>query len=128
MKRPWLEPFDWGLVTQLNKSLCEARHALHKPTTDGHDACRALWDSRFQQPMTLPEAVELCRQCHRMAPFCFYNGNTFVTIIREVLVQLNLPPDLVHVLRSWAGHIVAGTDQGDEREQFAAKCREWEAR
>jgi len=50
-------------------------------------------------------------QCHRLAPFCNYNGNTFVTIVRTLLndVLKGLPADKAHILRSIAGHIVAGT-------------------
>ena len=43
-----------------------------------------------------------------MAPFCFYNGNTFTAIIRDVIRTITLPPDQAVVIRNLAGHIVAG--------------------
>lgn len=54
--RPWLESYTWEIVTTLNRGLCEAKNALHKPTSDGHDATRALWDSSHLSAMTLAEA------------------------------------------------------------------------
>ncbi|MCP5539541.1 MAG: hypothetical protein H7A53_04120 [Akkermansiaceae bacterium] len=72
--------------------------------------------------MTLQDAVQLCRQCHQMAPFCFYNGNTFTAIIRDVVGTLPLALDQAFVVRSLAGHIVAGVaNEGEERE-FRAFC------
>jgi len=87
----WLAPFTWEMVTAQNAVLCQAKHALHKPTSDGHDVTKQLWESRHREPMPLDEAVELCRRCHRLAPFCFYNGNTFASIIVLVIKRLNLP-------------------------------------
>ena len=70
--------------------------------------------------MTLDEATDLCRRCHRSAPFCFFNGNTFVSIIALVIKRLNLPPDQAYVIRSLAGHIVAGVATGEEEKAFRA--------
>lgn len=55
--------------------------------------------------------------------FCFYNGNTFVSVIRDVVFKLPLPTDLVYPMRSLAAHLVAGTDLGDDLAQFSATCR-----
>jgi hypothetical protein len=70
--------------------------------------------------MTLAEATDLCRRCHQLAPFCNFNGNTFVAVIRRVIAGLNLPPDQAAALRSLAGHIVAGTATPEEQAAFAA--------
>lgn len=61
-------------------------------------------------------------QCHRLAPFCNYNGNTFVTIVKTLLdEELNrLPADQSFLLRNIAGHIVAGTATDIERKQLDA--------
>lgn len=72
--------------------------------------------------MRLDEAVTLCRQCHWLAPFCFYNGNTFAGIIRDVIRGLDLPPAQAHVIRSLAGHIVAGVSTGEEEKAFREFC------
>jgi hypothetical protein len=116
----WLAPFTWDLVTAQNAVLCQAKNALHKPTSDGHDVTKALWEASHTRPMTLDEATDLCRRCHRSAPFCFFNGNTFVSIIALVIRRLNLPPDQAYLIRSLAGHIVAGVATGEEEKAFRA--------
>ena len=68
--------------------------------------------------MTLDDAVDLCRRCHKMAPFCFYNGNTFASIIALVIKRLDLPPDQAFIVRSLAGHIVAGVATEEETKAF----------
>ena len=109
--RSWLEPFDWGFVTEVNRGLCKQKNALHKPTSDGHPRAQNLWEKNRSQKLTLIEALQICRECHRLAPFCFYNGNTFAAIARDFITEAfpKLAPDKAHILRSIAGHIVAGT-------------------
>ncbi|MEM7014433.1 MAG: hypothetical protein AAF585_23480 [Verrucomicrobiota bacterium] len=118
----WLAPFNWEMVTAQNAVLCQAKNALHKPTSDGHDATKALWESKFREELALDDAVDLCRQCHKMAPFCFYNGNTFASIIALVIKQMDLPPEQAYVVRSLAGHIVAGVADEVEEREFRAFC------
>jgi hypothetical protein len=69
--------------------------------------------------MSLTEAVELCRRCHKIAPFCFFNGNTFSSIIK---VALQTAPDVTVVqkrlLSTISGHLVAGTATPEEEQQF----------
>lgn len=72
--------------------------------------------------MRLDEAVDLCRHCHRMAPFCFYNGNTFASIVSIVIRRLGLPAEQAFVVRSLAGHIVAGVATSEEESAFRAFC------
>lgn len=118
MTRDWLAIYTWEFVTTQNALLCAAKNALHKPTTDGHTATRELWESQYQNVMSLHEATDLCRRCHRMAPFCFYNGNTFSAIIRDVIMRLSLPADQAFIIRSLAGHIVAGVATDEEVRAF----------
>lgn len=120
--RSWLAPYSWEFVTAQNALLCQAKGALHQPTSDGHGPTRQLWEEQHTQPMRLDEAVGLCRQCHRLAPFCFYNGNTFAGIIRDVVRGLDLPPAQAQVIRSLAGHIVAGVSTGEEERAFQEFC------
>lgn len=98
--------------------LCMAKNALHKPTSDGHAATQALWESRHRESMSLNEAADLCRRCHRMAPFCIYNGNTFAAVMRDVVSSLSLPAEQGFILRSLAGHIVAGVATEEEVRAF----------
>jgi hypothetical protein len=123
VQRAWLEAFSWELVVAANAALCQAKGALHQPTSEGYEPARNLWESRHQQAMWLDEAVDLCRQCHRLAPFCNFNGNTFAAIGRQLVQRLRLPADQAHIVRSWAGHIVAGTADETETNQFRRFCR-----
>ena len=58
--------------------------------------------------MFLDEAADLCRQCHRLAPFCNFNGNTFAALARSLVDTLRLKADEAHIIRSLLGHFVAG--------------------
>lgn len=77
-----------------------------------------LWNEQHTLPMTLKTAANLCQRCHLAAPFCFYNGNTFTAIIRDAILQLNLEAEQAYVIRSLAGHIVAGVATGEEEKAF----------
>jgi len=110
------------MVTAQNAMLCAAKNALHKPTSDGHDVTKALWESRHLESMGLDEAVDLCRRCHRLAPFCFYNGNTFSSVISLVIRSLSLGPAQHQIVRSLAGHIVAGVASDEEAVAFHEFC------
>ena len=72
--------------------------------------------------MSLHEMIETCRKCHRLAPFTNYNGNTFAAIARSLLDTLQLPAETAAVIRSLAGHIVAGVASDEETEAFRAFC------
>ncbi|MES2474741.1 MAG: hypothetical protein V4640_03095 [Verrucomicrobiota bacterium] len=109
-------------MTAQNAMLCAAKHALHKPTSDGHDTTQEFWETHHLKLMGLDEAVDLCRRCHRMAPFCLYNGNTFTAIIRDVVANLILEPNQGLILRSLAGHIVAGVASDEEAQAFREFC------
>jgi hypothetical protein len=111
------------MVVAVNAALCQAKRALHRATSDGYKPSRALWDKERSQLLWLDEAVDLCRQCHRLAPFCNFNGNTFAAIARQLTQELRLPADRAHVVRSWAGHIVAGTATEEEIAQFRRYSR-----
>jgi hypothetical protein len=120
--RAWLADYTWEVVTAQNAVLCAAKNALHKPTSDGHAETKTLWLLQHTQSMRLDEAVDLCRRCHRKAPFCFYNGNTFASIIALVIKRLTLPADEAFIARSLAGHIVAGVATEEEVRAFRAFC------
>lgn len=119
MKQAWLKPFTWAVIVETNRLLCLPKQALHKPTSDGYEPTRHLWESVHRTEMTLPEATDLCRRCHQLAPFCNFNGNTFVAVIRRVIADLQFPPDQAAALRSLAGHIVAGIATPEEQAAFA---------
>jgi hypothetical protein len=122
LTKDWLRTYTWEFITLQNAMLCHAKSALHKPTSEGHDATRQLWESRFETKMRLDEAIDLCRSCHRMAPFCFYNGNTFAAVARDGIQNLALPAEEAYIIRSLAGHIVAGVATDEEVRAFREFC------
>lgn len=111
MKRHWLKDWPWETVVTINAGLCQEKKALHKPTSDGYEPARKLWEKSRARELTLRETFDVCRQCHKLAPFCFYNGNTFVAIGRTLIQDLlrKMPPVKAHGLRSVVGHYIAGT-------------------
>ena len=123
MSSRWLAPYSWEFITAQNAALCAAKNAKHGPTSDGHEAARKLWSDRFAAKLTLAEAVELCRKCHELAPFCFYNGNTFAAVVRDVIHQLPMVAVEKSAARSLAGHIVAGVASREEVEEFQRFCK-----
>jgi hypothetical protein len=120
--RPWLANVPWELVVWQNAQLCNFKKAHHGPTSDGYESCKQFWDSAHQGMMGLHEMIETCRKCHRLAPFTNYNGNTFAAIARSLLDTLQLPAETAAVIRSLAGHIVAGVASDEETEAFRAFC------
>ena len=127
MPKAWLAEFPWEGVVALNAQLCAAKQALHKPTSDGHDDARLLWEKSHAREMGLDEAVELCRKCHCIAPFCFFNGNTFAAIARTCIVSASgLSSTDQYLLKNIVGHIVAGTATAEEEDQFRALLQQVE--
>ena len=118
----WLEPFTWEFVTAQNQLLCQQKSAHHGPTSDGHDAAREVWERASPQELELAEAVDVCRQSHRIAPFTNFNGNTFSAIARVMVRRLSLPPEEEHLARSLVGHIVAGVASDEEIHAFERFC------
>lgn len=105
--RAWLADVPWTTVVLLNEQMCRARQALHKNTS----ACarvEAEWNQRRDGERTLRQVMDFLRWCHRAAPFCFFNGNTFAAIARTLLVKLDIPAPQAAGLRSAVGHYVAG--------------------
>jgi hypothetical protein len=118
----WLEPFSWDFVTAQNEVLCQQKSAHHGPTSDGYLAGKRLWEEAMGREMSLLEAVEVCRKCHRLGPFTNFNGNTFAAIARVLVRRLNLDPEQEYLARSLAGHIVAGVASDEEVRAFARIC------
>lgn len=116
MKQRWLQNWPWETVVAINAGLCKEKNALHKPTADGYEPARQLWEKSRTSELTLRETLDICRRCHKLAPFCFYNGNTFVAIGRTMIqdVLRKMSPVKAHGFRSVVGHYIAGTAGADE--------------
>ena len=116
MKRQWLKDWPWETVVTINAGLCQEKKALHKPTSDGYEPAKKLWEKSRGCELTLRETLDLCRQCHKLAPFCLYNGNTFAAIGRTLIQDLlrKMSPVKAQSFQSVVGHYIAGTIGEDE--------------
>lgn len=72
--------------------------------------------------MSLFDAVEVCRKCHRTALVTKFNGNTFAAIVRILVKRLGLDFTQEAVASSLAGHIVAGVASEEEARAFRKFC------
>jgi hypothetical protein len=115
MTKAWLGDWPWETVTVVNLGLCKEKQALHK-AAEGYESARRLWEDSRDIKMPLRQALEICRRCHKLSPFCFYNGNTFAAIGRTMVHDTlrKLPPVKAHAFRSVVGHYIAGTAGEEE--------------
>ena len=104
---PWLLAWPWENVVAMNHDLCAARQAMHKATAMNAEVA-AEWASRAERVWSFAAVLRFLLWCHRKAPFCFYNGNTFAAIARQIITTLPLSPENAGPLRLAAGHFVAG--------------------
>lgn len=114
LSRPWLTDFDWLANTETNAGLCASTSSFHGPTSDGHADCKASWESKYREVLSFREALDFLQSCHRMAPFCFNNGNTFAAVARDLVYDMTMDARSASLLRSAAAHYVAGVLPGDE--------------
>jgi hypothetical protein len=78
MKR-WLEPYDWAFVTEQNAMLCLVKSALHKATSDGHEATRALWGAKHGPMDPFGRHIDYLRisvtdRCNERCLYCMPKG------------------------------------------------------
>jgi hypothetical protein len=123
MNKRWLEGWPWETVVAINAGLCKEKHALHKGTSEGYEPAKKLWEESRSINLSLGRTLEICRQCHKISPFCFYNGNTFAAIGRIIVQDVlhSMPPVKAHAFRSVVGHYIAGTAGDRELNQALAE-------
>lgn len=114
-KQNWLDKFPWEMVVRLNDALCQHQNVLHKATSDGHEPARLLWESNRGKELSLEKALLVGYECHCLAPFCFFNGNTFVAVARQMIEPILAQvapnnPEIAAQFRAVIGHFVAGTE------------------
>jgi hypothetical protein len=122
MNKLWLEGWPWETVVTINAGLCKEKNALHKPTSEGYESARSLWEKSRSTDLSLRQTLGICRQCHKLSPFCFYNGNTFAAIGRTIVQDVfhKMSPVKAQAVRSVVGHYIAGTAGEDELDQALA--------
>jgi hypothetical protein len=106
----------WSAVENLNSVVCQKGKYQAGRTSDGYEAARELWNRSHEAEMTVVETADLCRQCHRLAPFLFLNGNTFASVAKVALEAAfsNLSAVAMQTCRTAVGHYVAGTISTEE--------------
>jgi hypothetical protein len=108
-RKQWFRDFPWEKVVEKNQALCQNAEIAaqfgrsYKPTCE-------LWEKTASQALTLGEALEICQQCHEMAPFRFYNSPTFAAIAPLLIADFTnaLPGLEAEMVRNTVSHYVAG--------------------
>src|SRR5580658_2544879 len=78
----FLKNRSWDLVVSLNRGACARGSAQHGQNSESYGAVEAEWRQGQTIVRSLAETLEFLRQCHRRAPFLFFNGNTFADVGR----------------------------------------------
>jgi hypothetical protein len=114
--KPYLASTPWGVLEDINSALCQSGGYQVGRTSEGYAPARELWERTHATPLTFLQAADLCRECHRLAPFLFLNGNTFASCARIALrpAMNALPAVQQTVTRAALGHYIAGTIRRDE--------------
>jgi hypothetical protein len=106
----FIKNWDWQFVTSFNRGSCERGKAQFGNNSEAHERVRQQWASSHTQVLSLGEALDFLFQCHRAAPFLFFNGNTFGEIARRIVdaVFAEFPLARRREAASLAAHYVAG--------------------
>ena len=114
--KPYLASTPWDVLEDINSALCQAGGYQVGRTSDGYIPARELWKKNHAISLTFLQAADLCRECHRLAPFLFLNGNTFASCARIALqpAMNQLPAVKQTITRAALGHYIAGTIRRDE--------------
>src|SRR5438034_11812307 len=70
----FIKNWDWQLVTSLNRGSCDRGKALHGHNSETYERVHQRWEERRFEELTLGGALDFLRDCHRSAPFLFFNG------------------------------------------------------
>jgi hypothetical protein len=109
---PFFKNRSWESVIGFNRAACERGRAQHGFNRESHEALAEEWRRCQTETCSLDHAVEFLRQCHRRAPFLFFNvnGNTFADIGRQIaaLISAELPTSRRWEVTSAIAHYIAG--------------------
>jgi hypothetical protein len=106
----FLKNRSWELVVGLNRGACARGGAQYGQNSESYAALEAEWREAQSEPRSLAETIEFLRQCHRRAPFLFFNGNTFADVGRTVVdfIFADLPTGRRREVMSAVAHCIAG--------------------
>lgn len=118
----WLETAPWATVVAINQAICEGKENAPHRAGKGFAAAQQLWEAATPRPMKLRQALDLCRECHALAPFDFFNGNTMAAVGRKMVESFlqRLPSFEGQMLRNAVGNYVAGVSKYRELEDICA--------
>ena len=114
--KPYFASTPWDVLEDINSALCQGGGHQVGRTSEGYAPAQELWEKNRASSLTFLQAADLCRECHRLAPFLFLNGNTFASCARIALQPAisRLPLVQQTVARAALGHYIAGTIRRDE--------------
>ena len=106
----FLKNRSWELVVGLNQGACARGGAQHGFNRETQEATAREWKEKQPQVLSLAETIEFLRQCHRRAPFLFFNGNTFADVARQMMAAVfaELPSGRRREVISSVAHYIAG--------------------
>ncbi len=106
----FLKNRSWDLVVGLNQGACARGGAQHGKNSESYSAVEAEWRQRQHEVQSLAETIDFLRQCHRRAPFLFFNGNTFADVGRTLVdvIFADLPTSRRREVMSAVAHCIAG--------------------
>ena len=106
----FLKNWSWELVIGLNRGACARGGAQHGQNSESYAAVEAEWRQKQNEVCSLAETIEFLRQCHRRAPFLFFNGNTFADIGRTIvdLIFAEVTTSRRREIMSAVAHYIAG--------------------
>lgn len=110
LQKQWLAAVPWQSVLSINQALCQAQKTEHKPNPKTYLNAQQTWEVALLKPMTLPEVLDLCKNCCNASPFVFNNGNTFAAIAKTLIEDWikSVPPVEAQIIRTTVAHYVAG--------------------
>lgn len=117
-KENWLAAVPWSLVVEYNQALCAKPETPYRPGR-GNAETQRLWETATPQTMDYRHFLDLCHQCHNLAPFAFFNGNTFAKVLAKAIEPVSqlLPPIEATMLRTTSAHYVAGAIRAREMDE-----------
>ena len=106
----FLKNRSWELIIGLNRGACARGGAQHGQNSESYAALAAEWGRKQAETLSLQGTIEFLRECHRRAPFLFFNGNTFADVGRTVVdfVFADLPTGRRREVMSAVAHYIAG--------------------
>src|SRR5437016_8778574 len=122
----FLKNRSWELVISLNRGACSRGSAQHGFNRETQEACAREWEQKQPEILSLAQTIEFLRQCHRRAPFLFFNGNTFADVGRQIAAALfaDLPTPRRREVMSAVAHYIAGVlDRESMVEIVEGLCR-----